>query len=356
MGLLVGCSATQSTGHPAVAEAALPELGASVSLVDHSSEVSSQGSEPSLEGRFWVGIVAVRGQAPYLDPSAPEFVIVGESADLSPPLASVDGSTATPMLDQSHGTAVTGLLVGQFDGAHALSVAPGARVRVVGPPDGDGITPGELAAVVRQSVRQPSVILIAAASHFGARSEDYSAFEKLVEALPQSVFVVAAGNEGVDVDLTTVLPCALAAENLLCVGATSSDGLRAHFGSGQASSFGPSVDLFAPATDLKVLLPRATASSQLVFRVDSGTSYAAAILAGLVQLLWSAVPGACPASIIAALKRSTPLYSQSSVTDAGFEHVAVPNPVSVLTELRVERESGRACPDRTTSIGEGWDR
>ena len=65
---------------------------------------------------------------------------------------------------------------------------------------------------------------------------------------PDTLFVVAAGNEGQNNDnpSTAQYPCAYALRNILCVGASDGNEARADF-----SNFGAtSVDLYAPGVDI----------------------------------------------------------------------------------------------------------
>ncbi len=75
-----------------------------------------------------------------------------------------------------------------------------------------------------------------------------------IEGAPNTLFVVAAGNEGENNDLEPTYPCNYAAANLVCVAATTqSDGL-ASFSNYGASS----VDLGAPGTNVLSTMPAYT--------------------------------------------------------------------------------------------------
>ena len=63
---------------------------------------------------------------------------------------------------------------------------------------------------------------------------------------PNTLFIVAAGNNGDNNDVDATYPCALALDNVLCVGATDTDDTMAYF-----SNYGAqSVDLFSPGVDI----------------------------------------------------------------------------------------------------------
>src|SRR5206468_55753 len=68
---------------------------------------------------------------------------------------------------------------------------------------------------------------------------------------PNTLYVVAAGNEGADDDTTRSYPCSLPAVNILCVGASPSDDAEASFSTYGASS----VDPPAPGAGIRSPVP-----------------------------------------------------------------------------------------------------
>ncbi len=89
------------------------------------------------------------------------------------------------------------------------------------------------------------------------------AMTEAITASPNTLFIAAAGNAGVNVDLSPIYPCAVPRANVVCVAATTSTGGLASF-----SNFGAtSVDLGAPGEGID--------STYLAFdtiRDDSGRS------------------------------------------------------------------------------------
>ena len=150
---------------------------------------------------------------------------------------------ADPYDFNGHGTHVTGVIAARSgNGKGIAGVAPEARVVALRILDGDGTgsTSDEVAAF---SDAAGDGVKIVNAS-FGSGS--YSAAEDLViRANPKTLFVVAAGNLGLNLDLIPKFPCALNYDNVICVGASTPDDRRALF-----SDFGGKhVDLFIYAAN-----------------------------------------------------------------------------------------------------------
>jgi uncharacterized delta-60 repeat protein len=110
-----------------------------------------------------------------------------------------------------------------------------------------------------------------------------------INASPSTLFVVAAGNGGVDEvgdnnDVEPQYPCSYTAANVLCVAATDSNDLLAPY-----SNYGPSsVDIGAPGSNILSTWKRVGGVDQYAF--ESGTSQATAMVAGTAALDYSVKP------------------------------------------------------------------
>ena len=112
------------------------------------------------------------------------------------------------------------------------------------------------------------------------RLSDWTDFEAAARGHPEMLFVISAGNDGIDIDETPVWPASLPLRNLLTVTSADESGLPA-----RGSSWGrESVDLAVPAEEVPV-----TDFSGRVRKV-SGSSYAAARISALAACLLAAHP------------------------------------------------------------------
>ena len=112
------------------------------------------------------------------------------------------------------------------------------------------------------------------------RPDEWTEFEAAARAHPEMLFVVSAGNEGVDIDERPLFPASLALDNMLTVTSSDESGLPA-----RGSNWGrESVDLAVPAEQLLVTSFRGG------LREVSGSSYAAARVSALAACLLAAHP------------------------------------------------------------------
>ena len=112
------------------------------------------------------------------------------------------------------------------------------------------------------------------------RPDEWTEFEAAARAHPEMLFVVSAGNEGVDIDKKPLYPASLALDNMLTVTSSDDSGLPA-----RGSNWGrESVDLAVPAEQLLVTSFRGG------LREVSGSSYAAARVSALAACLLAAHP------------------------------------------------------------------
>lgn len=182
----------------------------------------------------------------------------------------------------SHGTAVASLILGNGVGG-AEGIAPGARgllLPIFGEePDGSmvGCSQVDLARSITLALQQGAEVINISGGQFTARAE---ASELLAQALRRcrdagALVVAAAGNQGCD---CLLVPAAL--EGVLAVGAMDTIGRplpTTNWGAAYSTN-----GILAPGKDLLA----ATPGGGVVAR--TGTSYATAVVSGLVALLASA--------------------------------------------------------------------
>ena len=200
-----------------------------------------------------------------------------------------------------HGTHVAGTVAAAEDGLGVVGVAPEADVvplRVLAA-DGSGWT-SDVAAAFDWAGDQGIRIVNASLGSAGITPAERQA----IRDHPGTLYVVAAGNDGEDVDVTPHYPCAYTEANVLCVGATDSDDDLASF-----SNYGrTAVDLFAPGADIVSAYP-AGFNSYLDyyfgtgdgFEIMNGTSMAAPHVAGAAALVAAHHPEFTASQIKAAL-------------------------------------------------------
>lgn len=187
-----------------------------------------------------------------------------------------------------HGTHVAGIIAARAgNGLGVIGVAPEATVVPVRVLDaaGNGLTSLEISAFAYAAEAGAKIVN----ASFG--SDHYSASEDLViRQHPETLFVVAAGNDGADLDDHPSYPCSLEYDNVLCVGASTVGDSAAEF-----SNHGDAVDLFAPG-DL-------VASTWLdgTYALDSGTSMAAPYVAGTAALIAAKYPAMTASGMRAAI-------------------------------------------------------
>lgn len=210
---------------------------------------------------------------------------------------------AIPQDAHGHGTHVAGTIAARAEnGIGVAGVAPEAVVmplRVLGA-DGSGTT-ADVAAAFAYAGGQ-GVDVVNASLGGGGYSQ---AMADAIQGAPGTLFVVAAGNDGTDNDVSPMYPCNIAASNIVCVAATTRADAIASFSNRGATS----VDLGAPGSSIYSTLPGG-------YGWMSGTSMATPHVAGAAALLAST--GAGPEAIRSALLASVdPVASLAGVTVSG---------------------------------------
>jgi large repetitive protein len=202
-----------------------------------------------------------------------------------------------PADEADHGTHVSGTIAASGNNATGVTgVSWDSRVmplRMLNA-DGDGTVADLILAYAYAGAKGAQIVN---ASLGGA--DPSNAELDAIQASPNTLFVVAAGNGGADgvgdnVDVAPEYPCAYAAANIVCVAASNrNDGLASF------SNFGStSVDLAAPGVQTRSTVPGG-------YSLSSGTSMATPHAAGVAALIWSLKPGASVAGVKAALLDGT---------------------------------------------------
>jgi subtilisin family serine protease len=159
----------------------------------------------------------------------------------------VDGDN-DPFDPDGHGTHVAGAIAARAgDGYGVSGMDAWARIlplRVLGPAGG---TDAVVADAFDYAASMGARVVNASLSGDGPSM----ALESAIAAHPGVLFVVAAGNDSLDVDATPQYPCAAPQANVICVAATDQDDVLASFSNHGAAS----VDLAAPGTNILSSVP-----------------------------------------------------------------------------------------------------
>ncbi|MEA2227760.1 MAG: serine protease, partial [Solirubrobacteraceae bacterium] len=189
-----------------------------------------------------------------------------------------------------HGTHVSGTIAAAQDSVGISGVAPGARIlplRVLGA-NGSGSSSGVAAAFAYAGEMGIPIVNASLGSNTMSRIQ-----RDAILAHPDTIYVVAAGNDGRDVDATPAYPCAIPAPNIVCVGATDNRDQIASFSNVGAAN----VDLFAPG--VSILSDYGLGGSNYVYM--NGTSMATPHAAGVLALMRQAAPSLSAAQLQRAL-------------------------------------------------------
>lgn len=206
----------------------------------------------------------------------------------------------SPFLPDRHGTMIASLV---------LAEAPVARVLPFRYPGPDMTRMARLVdAAAADGAHLVNLSLV------GRQRDDWRAFEEAAARHPEVLFVVAAGNDGRNIDRVPVYPAALPLDNLITVTAARADGRLA-----------PGVNWGRETVDLMVEAERVWV---LDFdgrtRQVSGSSYATARLTALAACLLAAHPE-WPS---AALKARILGYARPAPGDAQVRYGFIGNPVA----------------------------
>lgn len=198
-----------------------------------------------------------------------------------------------------HGTHIAGTIGAKHNNEGIIGIAPGVpihSVRVLGKDGGTDITT-LLSAIEYVMYRQneqpnyPFVVNMSLGANIGTTT--YNALDEAIANAIEAgiVFVLAAGNEGVDA--ANISPAHVT--EAITVGAFGRNMQFSPF-----SNYGPAVDLLAPGEDILSLAHTYSETGYLM--LSNGTSHATPHVTGLVIRYLEAHPKATPAEVQQALK------------------------------------------------------
>ena len=199
-----------------------------------------------------------------------------------------------------HGTHVSGILAARKDnGVGIAGVAPDAQLLPLRVLDATGTGADSDIALAFDFAGDHGIRVVNASI-----TEGFSAtVEAAIARHPNTLYVVAAGNDGADDDSAAVArryPCALPEANVICVGASDPNDARAGF-----SNVGrTNVDLFAPGVQIAstyIQAPAPTCTTTPCYVFLDGTSMAAPHLAATLALMRAVNPSLNAAQLKAAV-------------------------------------------------------
>jgi subtilisin family serine protease len=216
-------------------------------------------------------------------------------------------NTNNPLDDDGHGTHTAGIMAAMGNnGAGVVGVNWSAQVMVVKMLDASGNgTDVEAAAAIQYAAKHGARV---ANASWGASGTDAIVASAIASAAAKNmVFVAAAGNSGVNLDVSPVWPASAGAPNEIAVGATQSDGTKASF-----SNYGPkTVLVYAPGVGIE------STWNDNHYAYASGTSMATPYVTGTVALLAGVHPTWSYSQLINQIETTTATAPAGAILDAG---------------------------------------
>ncbi|HYB27154.1 MAG TPA: S8 family peptidase [Solirubrobacteraceae bacterium] len=186
--------------------------------------------------------------------------------------------------ENGHGTHVSGIIAAvQDNGVGVSGVAPGAHLMPLQALDASGGGTDTDVAAAFNYAGEENVPIVNASLGSTTPSQ---VIEQAIAAYPNTLYVVAAGNDGTDNDnpSTPFYPCDLTEANVICVGASDQNDQPAWF-----SDYGTSsVDLFAPGVN--ILSTWLTSDGSAQYAYADGTSMATPMVSATLALMLARNP------------------------------------------------------------------
>jgi subtilisin family serine protease len=204
-----------------------------------------------------------------------------------------DGTTRTGApVDNNHGTHVAGIVAAAAgNGVGGAGVAPGVEVMSLKVFENGGAGLSTIIEAIDYASANGATILNLSLGTPPGSSYPQAMADAITRAGQRgALVVVAAGNDGVDIDRTPVWPASLGNDNLLTVGASTNADTRASF-----SNYGShAVDVFAPGQAILSTVPGG-------YAFYHGTSMATPMASGVAALVSQALGTTDPGVVKAAL-------------------------------------------------------
>jgi thermitase len=183
--------------------------------------------------------------------------------------------------ENGHGTHVSGIIAALQNNRVGVSgVAPGAHVMPLQVLDASGSGTDTNVAAAFDYAGSHGIAVVNAS--LGSTSPS-AVIEQAIAANPDTLYVVAAGNDGTDNDdqSTPFYPCDYTLPNLICVGASDQNDQPASFSDYGANS----VDLFAPGVNILSTWLSSGGTAQYAYA--DGTSMATPMVSATLALMLS---------------------------------------------------------------------
>ncbi|HPD00984.1 MAG TPA: S8 family peptidase, partial [Acetivibrio sp.] len=208
-----------------------------------------------------------------------------------------DDNTVYDLNDKTHGTHVAGTIAASANNIGVSGVAPNVKIlplKVLGT-DGRGSTSGLVKAIEYAASKGAEIV------NMSLGGPDYDpALIDIMNRNPQTLFVVAAGNDHCDLSKVPTYPASHDLPNMLVVASVDPNGSMSSY-----SNYGDAVDVAAPGRDiLSTVASYENENIEYSYGLLDGTSMAAPHVTGVAALVKSRYPDADAAEIINRIKGS----------------------------------------------------